>query len=374
MCSIEHFKNGVLPILDVMIYAYDLIEETSKTGNFLRELNTINDEINEFWKSKGLGDAFPFNYRDTQYAIKAMLTQRATSTEQKTDDADANDSWGDFFKKKATKAAQHVKEGVTKGKDWAEVNFAYGHEFVEILGKDGCFYTMGLYTEGDGMSYILINDFGFTNCRTKNKECYERIHGLDGQPPGPYTVPSGNFTVYTDDNCNILCRNMTGMRMDDKNKYVPIITSKINSLGRRMESELNINHLKLLRNIIANAEFKPLKNKIDPVALRLPLKVAYDKMSAVKFRDPTAKKVLGYLGAFGQQMCTAKDDSENCRTFADNFYYSIAKYNTDFNKYINHVPSIFEESTPENAALIAKLKSHLPKTFEIIDNKLKELP
>lgn len=373
MCSVEQFKTGVLPILDVMIYAYDLIEETSKTGNFLRELNTINDEINDFWKSKGLGDAFPFSYRDTQYSIKAMSTERATSTEQKTDDVDDKGSWGDFFKKTTARAAQHVKEGINKGWEWAEVNFALGHEYVEILGKDGCFYTVGLYTEKDDKAYISINDFGFTNCKRKNKECYERINGLDGQPGGPYTVPSGKFTVYTADNCNILCKNMTGMRLDDKNKYVPIISTKINSFGRRMESELNINHLKLLRNIIANSELLDIK-KIDVKALKLALKASYDKMSSIKFRDPTAKKVLGYLGSFGQQMCTEKDDSENCRTFADNFYYSIAKYSNDFNKYINHVPSIFEDSTPENAVLLAKLKSRFPKTFEIIDNKLKELP
>jgi hypothetical protein len=247
--------------------------------------------------------------------------------------------------------------------------YAMSHQYIEIQGKNGCIYTIGLgYIPGSPKSVIFINDFAFTNCTKKNKKCFEDIIGNNRYHVYNKTNRDGTITeshTITDlQGCNQLCGQMTGMRQDGLNNYTPIGTRRWNIVDRSEDSAgriLEVNHLKFIRNLIATSNLR--KDKVDDDRVKTPTllvqtALTYDKTHHAKLKNPMLQTVAGYFGK--ADVVCAQDDMTNCRSFSENFRDDISQLVNTFQTTLQSVrPNTYEMN-------MGALNKKFPITYKII--------
>ncbi len=298
ICSIKNLKL-FLPFIDLMIALWDEINKSGKVSK--KDEDKIYNEANRFFKDHWKTDEdLPFDFNSTLYSIKLL--------------------WLD-------------PQGALSRLQWATQNYTTQHEFIEISGKNGCIYTIGLYVDLiTNKPYITMNDFSFTSCTIKNKNCAEDIlkkghHEYvetktitNEKTKTKKDIITYQVNVKDKKDCNILCKNMVNMRDDDRNKYTPISHIRQELFGSMMEGILNIDHIKILQYLIHNSN--ELNYRGVPT-LKVSMDQAdYSQAASFKLKNDIAKKILGWLrlGA----VCS-KETEYNCRTFAEDFYSNSSK-------------------------------------------------
>ena len=307
VCSVKDFKINILPYLDKMVEWYDII--VSKRGGeaTITDLNNIYDEINtNFKKELCTTEDFPFDLRSTSFEVKVIVPREESRT------------------------AGRIK--------WAIENYAVAHEFIEILGKNGCFYTIGLSVDETGKPLLMMNDFAYTLCGLRYKACAETI-----QSGTKYLIPISDAMkslgvkqtiVNNIQECNLVCHNMEGVRGDPKNKYKPKVHGRIqNPLSKTIEGGfLNMHHIKILRDVISHSteDLKYRSFEPTPTLTAVLHSAEYDLFGALKFRNGAVSSIMKYVvpSKVNGTLCL-KDNSMNCRTFAEDFYLNAEQLYTN---------------------------------------------
>jgi hypothetical protein len=222
VCSATNLQL-YLPYLNLMVALWDEINKSGKVGK--KDEDKIYKEVNQIFKDNAKTDEdFPFDLKSTLFSVKLL--------------------WLD---------SQYELSRPLAMLRWAYQNYTTQHELIEITGKNGCIYTMGLYVDlVNKKPEIIMNDHSFNICTLKNKECangilkngiYEKINK---------DTKKVIYQIKDKQHCNVLCKSMVNMREDDKNKYTPISHTRQKHLGSYMEGVLNIDHIKILQYLIYN--------------------------------------------------------------------------------------------------------------------------
>ena len=330
MCSVDILYDELFfRCFDAMIFGYEEVKKSAKPGqNKFKQINKIMKEIDEvFMKEKGM--KFPFDLRTTRFQVIAL---QHTS--------DFRDEKGILGK--VAHAAKNVGE-----------KHAASHEYIEIQGKNDCIYTIGLgVIEGNPNSVILINDFAFTACKNKNKACFEEI-----TTNGSYTYDNKHGKVRTINSlqdCNQLCGLMQNMRQSGPNQFTPIGTRNSTYREDAAGIILDIERLKFIRNLFFKAS---LQYEDGEALLVIPTNVEYDKYHSIKIKSPLVTGVLGKLPKWvGADKVCAKNDSSNCRSFAENFRDNISILMSSFGPYQEN---IYEKNVWDLALLF-------PDTYDLV--------
>jgi hypothetical protein len=297
VCSTTNFKV-YLPFLNLMVALWDELNKSGKVGK--KDEDKIYKEVNEIFKvEKKTNEDLPFDFNSTLFSVKLL--------------------WKD-------------SQSALSRMQWGIQNYTTQHEYIEISGKNGCIYTLGLFVDKNGKPEIVMNDYTFTICTLKNEACAEAI--LKDKIYEKVDEETGKVLhqIKNKKDCNVLCKNMVNMRDDDRNKYTPIShTRQKNLLGTMMEGVLNIDHIKILQYLIFNSN---VINVYDIPSLKISLdQASYSASASIKFKSETMKKALSWVGL--GKACS-KEKEFNCRTFAEDFY-------TDSTKMLSTLKSILRK-------------------------------
>jgi hypothetical protein len=343
MCSVEDINTKLFfQCLEAKIFVHTEIIRAKPRDN-LTLIGNMEKEINRIYNIE-TGTNFPFGLDKNIFDVVAL-------------------QWKSNFKDPKASIFSTVKARAIE----AAAKHAAGHEYVEIVGNNGCIYTIGLSVDivvdalskqTKNVSQLMMNDFAFNRCKQKSKHCYKDIvenkrnhiyQSIDSRTG----AVKETHTITDLDGCNQLCGNMTGIHDSDPNKYNPKGTKqpKYSDLWTRssIPTYLTIEHLKFIREFVVNAELFTTNDPIDgeeTKGLVAQISVNYNATESLAFKNPMAKAVFANV-PHGELLCS-QEDSANCRTFVNMFRDNISELMVFADKYFRRkVPNIYSEDLTE---------------------------